>query len=79
MFLGSGNAQKRTNVNLHNPLFQMDEAQMPLGIAIHANSALKALEELNQPQLRRSRLKRFGQSPDEVHPNCGMTDNVDEV
>ena len=79
MFLGSGNAQKKTNVNLHNPLFQMDEAQMPLGIAIHANSALKALEELNRPQLRQSRLERFGQSADKAHPNCGMTANVDEV
>ena len=58
LFLGSGDAKKNTNVNLHHPLFQMDEAQMPLGIAIHANSALKALDELNIPSLRRSRLER---------------------
>lgn len=79
LFLGSGDAAKGTNVNLHNPMFQMDEAQMPLGIAIHVNSALKALDELNSPDLRRSRLKRFGQSADKAHPDCRFTDMVDEV
>ena len=79
MFLGSGSAEKKSNINLHNPMFQMDEDQMPLGIAIHANSALKALDEFNRPELRQSRLDRFGQSADKAHPECEFTDVIDEI
>ena len=61
------------------PMLQMDESQMNLGIAIHANSALKALDEFNRPALRRSRLERFGQTADKVHPDCDFTDIVDEI
>ena len=65
------------------PMLQMDESQMNLGIAIHANSALKALDEFNRPALRRSRLERFGQTEgqtaDKVHPDCDFTDIVDEI
>ena len=79
VFLGSGDAKKESTVNLHHPRFKMDEDQMPLGIAIHVNAALKALDELNHPRLRKQRLERFGQSADKVHPGCGFTDIVDEI
>ena len=46
-FLGIGNRSKGTDVNLHNPRFQMDEEQMPLGAALHVETALRALAELN--------------------------------
>lgn len=42
-FLGIGNRSLATDVNLHNPRFQMDETQMPLGAALHVEFALKAL------------------------------------
>lgn len=32
LFLGIGNASHGTDVNLHSPRFQMDEAQMHLGM-----------------------------------------------
>lgn len=35
-----------TNVSLHNPGFQMDEAQLPLGAALHVSVALEALTRL---------------------------------
>ena len=35
LFLGIGNASQRTDVNLHNPRFKMDENQLHLGAALH--------------------------------------------
>ena len=43
VFLGIGNSTLGTDVNLHNPRFQMDEAQMPLGAALHVEMALRSL------------------------------------
>ena len=43
MFLGIGNHTLGTDVNLHNPKFQMDEAQMHLGAALHVEMALRSL------------------------------------
>ncbi len=43
VFLGIGNATLGTDVNLHNPRFQMDEAQMSLGAALHVEMALRSL------------------------------------
>jgi IAA-amino acid hydrolase len=43
IFLGIGNHTLGTDVNLHNPRFQMDEAQMPLGAAMHVEMALRSL------------------------------------
>ena len=43
LFLGSGNATLRTDVNLHNALFQMDESVMYLGSALHVELALRSL------------------------------------
>ena len=43
VLLGIGNATAGTDVNLHNPRFQMDEAQMHLGAALHVEMALKSL------------------------------------
>ena len=49
VFLGIGNASQRTDVNLHNPRFKMDENQLHLGAALHVEMALSALESLNDP------------------------------
>ena len=49
-FLGIGNSSLGTNVNLHNPRFQMDESQMPLGAALHVETALRALTSPRIPQ-----------------------------
>ena len=43
LFLGSGNATLGTDVNLHNPKFQMDESVMYLGSALHVEMALRSL------------------------------------
>lgn len=43
VFLGIGNRTLGTDVNLHNPRFQMDETQMPLGAALHVEMALRSL------------------------------------
>ena len=43
VFLGIGNKTLGTDVNLHNPRFQMDEGQMPLGAALHVEMALRSL------------------------------------
>ena len=43
VFLGIGNRTLGTDVNLHNPRFQMDEGQMPLGAALHVEMALRSL------------------------------------
>ena len=49
LFLGIGNASQRTDVNLHNPRFKMDENQLHLGAALHVEMALSALESLSNP------------------------------
>ena len=43
LFLGIGNASLGTDVNLHNPKFQMDESVMYLGAAMHVEMALRSL------------------------------------
>jgi len=64
MFLGIGNATAGTDVNLHNPRFRMDEAQMPLGAALHVEMALRALRELSQPDASKLGCSRVaGQGP----------------
>ena len=42
-FLGIRNEEAGSVHGLHTPRFQMDEAQMPLGAALHATVALDAL------------------------------------
>lgn len=42
-FLGIRNEDVGSVHGLHTPRFQMDEAQMPLGAALHATVALDAL------------------------------------
>lgn len=41
VWLGIGGP--RTNSGLHTPTFRMDEAQLPVGAALHAAVALRAL------------------------------------
>ena len=43
IFLGIGNHSLGTDVNLHNPRFQMDEAAMFLGAALHVEMAIRSL------------------------------------
>jgi len=43
LFLGIGNATLGTDVNLHNPRFQMDEGVMYLGSALHVEMAMRSL------------------------------------
>ena len=43
VFLGIGNHSLGTDVNLHNPRFQMDESAAPSGIALHVEFALRSL------------------------------------
>ena len=77
-FLGIGNRTLGTDVNLHNAKFQMDESQMPLGAALHAETALRALDELNgvAPPADDGAASKLGCSKvsgadDELHPSCG--------
>jgi metal-dependent amidase/aminoacylase/carboxypeptidase family protein len=49
VFLGIGNATLGTDVNLHSPRFQMDEAQLHLGAALHVEFALRSLSDLASP------------------------------
>lgn len=44
VFLGIDNPSAGTDASLHNPHFQMDEAQMPLGAALHASLAVEWLK-----------------------------------
>lgn len=43
-FLGIGDAERGTDVSLHNSRFKMDDRQMALGAAIHAATALEYME-----------------------------------
>ena len=43
VFLGIGNSSLGTDVNLHNPKFQMDDSVMYLGAALHVQMALRSL------------------------------------
>ncbi len=43
LFLGIGNRSLGTDVNLHNPRFQLDESVMPLGAALHVELAMRSL------------------------------------
>ena len=43
MFLGQGNASLGTDVVLHNQRFQVDEAVLPVGAALHVALATQAL------------------------------------
>ena len=46
-FLGVGNPDIDAVYDVHHPMFKVDEAALSLGTAIHVNTALKALENLN--------------------------------
>ncbi|GLI70018.1 hypothetical protein VaNZ11_014752 [Volvox africanus] len=48
--LGIGDSAKGTNVGLHNPRFQMNDEQLPLGAALHAALATAWLEQQAQRQ-----------------------------
>lgn len=45
VFLGIANPQLGTDQLLHTPRFQMDEAMLPVGAALHANVALAFLQQ----------------------------------
>ena len=45
MFLGIQNEAGGSTHGLHTPQFQLDEAIMPLGAAMHASIALDALSK----------------------------------
>ena len=47
-FLGVGNAEINAVYDVHHPMFKVDEEALPLGVAIHVNSALKALKSLRE-------------------------------
>jgi IAA-amino acid hydrolase len=47
-FLGVGNAEIDAVYDVHHPMFKVDEEALPLGVAIHVNSALKALKSLRE-------------------------------
>ncbi|MDA7555129.1 amidohydrolase [Euryarchaeota archaeon] len=47
-FLGVGNTEIDAVYDVHHPLFKVDEEALPLGAAIHVNSALKALKSLRE-------------------------------
>lgn len=42
-FVALGTGGPGTSSGLHTPTFRMDEEQLPLGAALHASVALKAL------------------------------------
>ena len=46
-FLGVGNPDIDAIYDVHHPMFKVDETALSLGTAIHVNTALKALENLN--------------------------------
>ena len=46
-FLGVGNPYIDAVYDVHHPMFKVDETALSLGTAIHVNTALKALENLN--------------------------------
>ena len=46
-FLGVGNPDIDAVYDVHHPMFKVDEKALSLGTAIHVNTALKALENLN--------------------------------
>ena len=47
--LGQGSGQDPpTNYGLHHPCFALDESVMPLGVELHVNLALRALQRLNE-------------------------------
>ena len=46
-FLGVGNPDIDAIYDVHHPMFKVDEEALSLGTAIHVNTALKALENLN--------------------------------
>ena len=46
-FLGVGNPDIDAVYDVHHPMFKVDETALSLGTAIHVNTALKALENLN--------------------------------
>lgn len=47
-FLGVGNTEIDAVYDVHHPMFKVDEEALPLGVAIHVNSALKALKSLRE-------------------------------
>tara|TARA_B110000003_G_scaffold238595_1_gene244261 strand:+ start:1833 stop:3026 length:1194 start_codon:yes stop_codon:yes gene_type:complete len=47
-FLGVGNTDIGAVYDVHHPMFKVDEEALPLGVAIHVNSALKALQSLRE-------------------------------
>ena len=47
-FLGVGNTEIDAVYDVHHPMFKVDEEALPLGAAIHVNSALKALKSLRE-------------------------------
>jgi amidohydrolase len=47
-FLGVGNPSINAVYDVHHPMFKVDEDALPLGVAIHVNSALKALAFLTE-------------------------------
>ena len=47
-FLGVGNTEIDAIYDVHHPMFKVDEEALPLGVAIHVNSALKALKSLRE-------------------------------
>ena len=49
MFLGIQNEAGGSTHGLHTPQFQLDEAVMPLGAAMHASIALDALSQQDMP------------------------------
>ena len=86
-FLGIGNRTKGTDVNLHNPKFQMDETQLPLGAALHVETATRALAELNGVAAEvdcSKRVLRGGGGGDDddddgrdQHESCGSTTKLE--
>ena len=46
-FLGVGNPDIDAVYDVHHPMFKVDETALSLGTAIHVNTALKALKNLN--------------------------------
>jgi len=46
IILGTGNKEKETDKPHHNPYFDVDEDVLPIGSAIYAYTAIKALEKL---------------------------------
>jgi amidohydrolase len=46
-FLGVGNPEIDAVYDVHHPMFKVDEEALSLGTAVHVNTAIKALENLN--------------------------------